>query len=163
MPRNTYIRRTDKAGDPDSMATIISGDTLEEVVSIGVGDGTGRLFVKGSSEAIKKVAGFIQDSEDLIKSRPFSNLTPAQAELLACLSEEASEVGQAVGKILRHGYESSHPDFPMTYNREYLEKELGDLLAIQERLVQAGELNVLRIRRHADQKLKNLPNWLHHN
>lgn len=95
--------------------------------------------------------------------KPFNQLSPAQAELLACVGEESGEISQVVGKILRHGYESHHPDFPLTTNRELLQKELGDLLAIQERLVQAGELDVLAIRRHADAKHKNLPNWLHHN
>lgn len=93
----------------------------------------------------------------------FNQLTPSEAELLACASEEAAEVGQAIGKILRHGYESYHPDFPLTSNRESLEKELGDLLAIQEMMVEAGSLNVLAIRRHADAKRKNVRNFLHHN
>lgn len=163
MSHRTHRDRTDKAGHPDSITQVHYPDDDRTVVTIGVGDGNGNLFVQGQPAAIQKVMDFIQDSEALTKSKPFNELSPAQAELLACLSEEASEVGQAVGKILRHGYASVHPDFPMTYNREYLEKELGDLLAIQELLVQAGELNVLRIRKHADQKLKNLPNWLHHN
>ncbi len=40
----------------------------------------------------------------------FNRLTPAEAERLAMLAEEAAEVIQIVGKILRHGYASYHPD-----------------------------------------------------
>lgn len=99
----------------------------------------------------------------LDNAKPFNGLTPAEAERLACASEESGEVGQAIGKILRHGYESHHPDFPLTSNREMLEKELGDVVAVMEMMVEAGDLNTLAIRRHADAKRKNLPNFLHHN
>lgn len=40
----------------------------------------------------------------------FNGLTPAEAERLAMLSEECGEVIQIIGKILRHGYDSYHPD-----------------------------------------------------
>lgn len=62
---------------------------------------------------------------------PFSNdLTPAQAERLAILAEECGEVVQAIGKILRHGYESCHPcDTAGPNNAEYLLKEVFDLRA----------------------------------
>lgn len=40
----------------------------------------------------------------------FNGLSPAETERLALLSEEMGEVQQAIGKILRHGYESIHPD-----------------------------------------------------
>jgi NTP pyrophosphatase (non-canonical NTP hydrolase) len=64
----------------------------------------------------------------------FNELTPAQHERLAVLAEEMGEAIQAIGKILRHGYESHNPDEivpederPAT-NRENLEKELGDVV-----------------------------------
>ena len=98
-----------------------------------------------------------------MSNNPFNSLTDAQSERLACLAEEGCEVGQAVTKILRHGRDSYHPEFPLTSNKELLEKELGDLLAFQEMMVAAVDMDVLAIRRHADQKRKNLPNWLHHN
>ena len=160
MPNHT--RRTDKAGE--ELTRYHDPDTLDEIASIGVGDGSGNLFVKGSLEAVQRVQEAFLEKEALQRAQPFNKLSPAQAELLACLTEEAGEVGQAVGKILRHGYESHHPDFPMTSNRESLEKELGDVLAVQELLVHASQLNVLNNRRHADRKKKNLlQNWLHHN
>lgn len=59
---------------------------------------------------------------DAVVSQHFNQLTPAEAERLALLAEECGEVIQAIGKILRHGYESRHPDGGPT-NREALERE----------------------------------------
>lgn len=59
----------------------------------------------------------------------FNKLTPAEAERLALLLEEMGEAQQAIGKILRHGYESKHPSKPDgPTNRESLEREVGDVL-----------------------------------
>ncbi len=55
----------------------------------------------------------------------FNNLTPAETERLAILSEECGEVIHAIGKILRHGYESSYRSGPT--NRKHLARECADL------------------------------------
>ena len=61
----------------------------------------------------------------------FNRLTHAEAERLAMLAEEAAEVIQVVGKILRHGYESFHPDSPNgPTNRQMLENEIADFYAV---------------------------------
>ena len=60
----------------------------------------------------------------------FNGLTPAQAERLAMLAEECGEVIQIIGKILRHGYESYHPNNPSVTNRTLLGRELTDLIAV---------------------------------
>lgn len=61
----------------------------------------------------------------------FNGLTPAEHERLAMLAEEAAEVVQIVGKILRHGYESKHPDnMNGPTNRQVLENEIADFYAI---------------------------------
>ena len=60
----------------------------------------------------------------------FNQLTPAEAERLAMLAEECGEVVQVVGKILRHGYDSYHPDNPRVTNRDLLVKELRDVNAV---------------------------------
>jgi hypothetical protein len=64
----------------------------------------------------------------------FNGLTPAQAERLAMLAEEAAEVIQVIGKILRHGYDSSHPDRPHITNRELLQRELTDFAAVENQI-----------------------------
>lgn len=94
----------------------------------------------------------------------FNELTPSQAELLAMLSEEAGEVVQAVGKILRHGFESTHPDGGPT-NRESLERELGDLRAIVEQLAASGDLTELEMYRAETRKQHRISRgeaFMHH-
>jgi NTP pyrophosphatase (non-canonical NTP hydrolase) len=69
----------------------------------------------------------------------FNKLTPAEQERLAMLAEECAEVIQVVGKILRHGYDSYHPDAPDQTNRDLLAKELRDVNAVV-RVMQHAEL-----------------------
>jgi NTP pyrophosphatase (non-canonical NTP hydrolase) len=74
--------------------------------------------------------------------KPFSNqLSPAEAERLAMLAEECGEVIQAIGKILRHGYESTHPDGGPT-NRENLNRELNDLTAVIFLMTERGTRDI---------------------
>lgn len=60
----------------------------------------------------------------------FNQLTPAQAERLAMLAEECAEVISVIGKILRHGYDSYHPNTPAITNRDLLAHELADVDAV---------------------------------
>ncbi|HRP25402.1 hypothetical protein [Thauera sp.] len=69
-----------------------------------------------------------------------TKLTDAEAERLAMLAEEAAEVVQIVGKILRHGYDSYHPLQPDVLNRELLDDELRDLLTVAKRMVGEGDV-----------------------
>jgi len=72
----------------------------------------------------------------------FNNLTPAEAERLAMLAEECGEVIQVIGKILRHGYESCHPnDQHQQTNRSLLSGELIDLLAVVDLMENRDDLN----------------------
>lgn len=95
-------------------------------------------------------------------TEPFNKLTPAEAERLAMLAEEAGEIVQIVGKILRHGYESFHPkDMTRTPNRELLAKELGDLEAVHDLMELAGDvtdLTSLDLKQLRDKKLR----YAHH-
>jgi NTP pyrophosphatase (non-canonical NTP hydrolase) len=75
--------------------------------------------------------------------RPFNQLSPAQAERLAMLIEEAGEVIQAATKVLRHGYSSYHPDDPQWSNRELLQREIRDLLVVLELMANAGDRNTI--------------------
>lgn len=94
-------------------------------------------------------------------SRP--GLTPAQIELLALLAEEAGEVVHAVGKILRHGYESYPSGYPEVTNRALLESELGDLLAAWILLAKTGEVSESRVYGASYSKLSRVWEYLHHN
>ncbi|MDD2748647.1 hypothetical protein [Acidithiobacillus thiooxidans] len=98
---------------------------------------------------------------DMGKMEPFNRLTPAEAERLALLAEECGEVVQAVGKILRHGYESVHPDGGPT-NRESLTRECGDVYHAIWRLIGAGDIDGNEMSQWADDKSKKVINYLHH-
>lgn len=91
----------------------------------------------------------------------FNGLTPAEAERLALLCEELGEAQQAIGKILRHGYESTHPDGGPT-NRETLEREIGDIYAAAQMLEDAGDVDQARTEAWRECKLVNVIQYVHH-
>jgi len=72
----------------------------------------------------------------------FNGLSPAEAERLAMLAEEAGEVIQAIGKVLRHGYASTHPDGGAD-NRAQLHREVLDFTTVAQAMVAAGDLTQL--------------------
>jgi NTP pyrophosphatase (non-canonical NTP hydrolase) len=93
----------------------------------------------------------------------FNQLTPAQVERLALLAEEMGEAAQVIGKILRHGMDSSNPLDPAgATNRTLLEKELGDVRHAVKRLCEAGDIQGIAILKHADKKAVSVTRWLHH-
>lgn len=91
----------------------------------------------------------------------FNQLSPAEAERLALLAEECGEVIQIVGKILRHGYNSAHPDGG-PINRELLEKEVGDVCAALVILKDSGDLSRGAIQGWTEHKLEKVGCYLHH-
>lgn len=92
----------------------------------------------------------------------FNQLTPAQQERLAILSEELGEVQQVVGKILRHGIESPNPTTKIT-NRQNLQTELGDIMAILEIMLAHGDVDKEKIDLAKQVKLNKIWRWMHHN
>src|SRR5471032_1757072 len=100
----------------------------------------------------------------------FNQLSPAEAESLAILAEELGEAVavmgnalQAVGKILRHGYEGSCPvDIAAVSNRVALERELGDVRHAMIRLCERGHVSKAAIHARADQKAELIGEYLHH-
>ena len=89
-----------------------------------------------------------------------TKLSNAEQERLACLLEECGEIQQAIGKILRHGYESADPTKrkPRT-NRENLEREIGDFQAILE--LMKDDLDQNSIMRKLMAKREQLKIWTH--
>lgn len=96
----------------------------------------------------------------------FNKLSPAELERLAILAEEASEVIKVVNKIIRHGWDSTHPD-PTRYsgqnNRQRLENEIGDLQCILVRMMDDKDISLGEVFRHRDAKRKSAHLWMHHN
>lgn len=81
-------------------------------------------------------------------------LSPASLERLAILAEEMGEALQIVGKILRHGWHSEHPSVPGVSNVEWLERELGDVLAAIRLLSLSGDVRTKEIFAHEAEKLR---------
>ena len=93
----------------------------------------------------------------------FNKLTPAEAERIALLAEECGEVIQVIGKILRHGKESYHPeDSTHTTNREHLQRELGDVLAAISLLQDSHDLDPIMVDFWRDTKINKVKQYLHH-
>lgn len=91
----------------------------------------------------------------------FNQLTPAETERLAMLAEECSEVIQMVGKILRHGYGSHHPNDPGINNRRMLHSEITDLFAVVTMMADARDIHRVdpsEVSAAARRKLE----WAHH-
>jgi len=97
----------------------------------------------------------------------FNKLTPAEAERLALLVEEMGESIQAIGKVLRHGYESHHPRGGAS-NRETLERELGDVLHAMQLIAPPNgdphkhDLAWCNIKDWAASKADEVAAYLHH-
>lgn len=92
----------------------------------------------------------------------FHNLNPADHEMLVKISEEASEVAQAVAKILLHGLESYEPKNPAVTNVERLQNELVDLFFFVDRAVNQGLLNGEDMGKAFLDRSKRPVNYLHH-
>lgn len=94
----------------------------------------------------------------------FNGLTPAEAERLALLAEECGECVQAIGKILRHGYESRHPldGTHGTTNRESLEREVGDIYTAIWMMFEAKDIRRLAVAHREDVKRESVKRYTHH-
>lgn len=94
----------------------------------------------------------------------FSNkLTDAQAERLAILLEEMGEAQQAIGKILRHGYESFDPTGKTVGdNRFQLTRELGDVTYAITAITVACDVNKSLVDRRVREKAEKIGQYLHH-
>jgi hypothetical protein len=71
-------------------------------------------------------------------------------ELLVILSEECAEVQQASSKCIRFGMRST---YELLSNKERLEYELGDFMAMLRLVVEEGNLSMDAIIAAADEKL----------
>lgn len=87
----------------------------------------------------------------------------SELERLALLAEECGEVQVAIGKILRHGWESVDPtcaDSPT--NRQFLETELGDVMYAMQLMGDAGDIRPNRVATAKGKAAANKPQWLHY-
>lgn len=79
-------------------------------------------------------------------------------EIMGILQEECAEVVQAVSKVNRFGLDNYKPGKPKT-NREHLEEELGDLVAMINIMCETKLVNEHNIEKAAHAKLDKLKQW----
>ena len=79
-------------------------------------------------------------------------------EVMDILQEECAEVIQAVSKISRFGIDNHKPGKPKT-NREHLEEELGDMLAMIDILKEKGVVSSDRLETAKYAKIEKLKQW----
>ena len=85
-------------------------------------------------------------------------MNTAEHEVMNILSEECAEVIQAISKCHRFGMDNYKPGKPKT-NREHLEEELGDMLAmidilVDRKIITQDNLNVAKTA-----KIEKLKKW----
>ena len=92
-----------------------------------------------------------------------NQLSLAQAERLSILLEECGEVLQVIGKIQRHGFDSSNPLIASSpTNRELLEKEIGDVLNAIDMMTAVADIDLNSINTNKEHKARTIKKWLHH-
>lgn len=79
-------------------------------------------------------------------------------EVMLILQEECAEVTQAVSKCFRFGVDNFKPGKPKT-NREHLEDELGDLLAMIAILEKMGIIKQANLEAATKAKIEKLKKW----
>lgn len=79
-------------------------------------------------------------------------------EVFCIAQEECAEVTQAISKIFRFGFKSKHPVTGKT-NKESLEEEVGDLLAMIEIMVQKCIISDTAVNDARMAKREKLKTW----
>jgi NTP pyrophosphatase (non-canonical NTP hydrolase) len=79
-------------------------------------------------------------------------------EVMDILQEECAEVIQAVSKISRFGIDNYKPGKPKT-NREHLEEELGDMLAMIDIMLELRVISLDNLEIAKKAKIEKLKKW----
>lgn len=95
---------------------------------------------------------------------PSDDLTPAEAERLACLVDAASDVLKAVAKVQRHGYASVNEDQrEFISNRDQLQAKVGEMEFILQMMADLGDISGAAAFRYHTAKGHSINAALHHN
>ena len=81
-----------------------------------------------------------------------------EKEVMDILQEECAEVIQAVSKVSRFGIDNVKPGKPKT-NREHLEEELGDLLAMVDIMLEQDIVSWRNLEVAKKAKIEKLRKW----
>lgn len=79
-------------------------------------------------------------------------------EVFCITQEECAEVTQAISKIFRFGFESTHPVSGKS-NQESLEEEVGDLLAMIDIMVEKSIISDSAVNAARKAKREKLKTW----
>jgi NTP pyrophosphatase (non-canonical NTP hydrolase) len=79
-------------------------------------------------------------------------------EILDITQEECAEVVVAVSKISRFGIDNYKPGKPLT-NRQHLEEEVGDLLAMVDLMRDFGVIDMKSVEVARVAKIEKLKQW----
>lgn len=79
-------------------------------------------------------------------------------EVVLILGEECAEVIQAISKCQRFGIDNYKPGKPKT-NREHLEEELGDLVAMIEIMAEKEMISMKNVNTAKINKIEKLKTW----
>lgn len=80
-------------------------------------------------------------------------------EILHITQEECAEVTQAISKVFRFGFTETYNG---KTNKEHLEEEIGDLLAMVRLLYSEGAIDESVVERACIAKLTKLDKWSKH-
>ena len=79
-------------------------------------------------------------------------------EVLLIAQEECAEVIQAISKCFRFGLDNIKPSKPKT-NREHLEEEIGDLMAMIYMCYDLKIIDPIKVREAQENKIEKLKQW----
>jgi NTP pyrophosphatase (non-canonical NTP hydrolase) len=77
-------------------------------------------------------------------------------EAMLILQEECAEVAQAISKVFRFGIDTVHN---MNSNRQRLEEEIGDLLAMVDILIESSIISDSNVNEARKNKKNKLRKW----
>lgn len=118
--------------------------------------------VEGYYNALKEHADLVFGPAPTYKQNA-QGLTAAEEERLILLAEEAGEVVQAVAKVLRHGYSSTHPTYRTgTANRALLAEEVGHVAAVVRKMEELGDIAPILVSAARRKKNESVVKYLHH-
>lgn len=93
----------------------------------------------------------------------FNKLSPAELERLAIAAEECAESIQIIGKIVRHGYDSTHPDNEDgPDNRDMLQEELAHVMTAIGLMIEGGDIDREEMIAESAQKVIRMQSFCHH-
>jgi hypothetical protein len=126
---------SEEAGEVIEMVSIV----LAEGMTARRNGQANRVALEAECAELLAIAGLMQDdlgelpevqTQTYLRNATTTGYAGALNERLGALGAAAGRLVQMVGKTLRHGYSSSHPNYPDGDNRFYLAREVARFMAV---------------------------------